>query len=326
MRKLLIFVIALGVVYGGYWLIGSAAVERGAKAALAQVQADGWDLTYDSLVTRGFPSRFDTTLTNISLRDPGTGIGWQAPFFQLLALSYLPNRVIAIWPNDQTVIMPGQTLQVTSDRLRASVAVGANTALTLTKATAETGPLTVVYFGWRAAIDKGLVALRQAAGDNSYDVYADLTALTLPAALKSRLDPAADLPAALSVVRADTTLTLDRPLDRHLEKGPPPALQTLVVKDLNLTWGKLTFRASGQIVADAQGRAEGRLDIRADDWRGLIALAVNAGLIDPGVAPTVENMGTMITGGADMLDLPLTFSDGRMALGLLPLGAAPMLR
>jgi hypothetical protein len=68
------------------------------------------------------------------------------------------------------------------------------------------------------------------------------------------------------------------------------------------------------------------LDIRADDWRGLIALAVNAGLIDPGVAPTWENFGVMITGGADMLDLPLTFSDGRMALGLLPLGAAPMLR
>ncbi len=327
MRKLLIFVIALGVVYGGYWFVGSAAVERGAKAALAQAQADGWDLTYDSVATRGFPSRFDTTLTNISLRDPGTGIGWQAPFFQLLALSYLPNRVIAIWPNNQTVILPGQALQVTSDRLRASIAVGANTALTLNKATAETGPLTVVSdLGWQAAIDKGLVALRQAAGNNTYDVYVDLTALTLPVALKSRLDPAADLPAALSVVRADTTLTLDRPLDRHLDKGPPPALQTLVVKDLNLTWGRLTFQASGQIVADAQGRAEGQLDIRADDWRGLIALAVNAGLIDPGVAPTWENFGVMITGGADMLDLPLTFRDGRMALGLLPLGAAPMLR
>jgi hypothetical protein len=237
LRKLLIFVIALGVVYGGYWFVGSAAVERGAKAALAQVQADGWDLTYDSVATRGFPSRFDTTLTNINLRDPGTGIGWQAPFFQLLALSYLPNKVIAIWPNDQTVILPGQTLQVTSDRLRASIAVGANTALTLTKATVETGPLTVVSdLGWRAAIDKGLVALRQAAGDNTYDLYADLTALTLPAALKSRLDPAADLPAALTVVRADATLTLDRPLDRNLDKGPPPALQTLVVKDLDRSW------------------------------------------------------------------------------------------
>ncbi len=327
MRKLLIFVIALGVVWCGYWFVASTAVQRGARAALTQVQSDGWEMTYDSVTTRGFPFRFDTTLSDFSLRDPATGIGWQAPFFQLLALSYLPNKVIAIWPNDQTITLPGQMLTITSDRLRASAAVAANTDLTLTSATAETGPLAVASsLGWQAGIDKGLVALRQAAGDNTYELYADLTALTLPAALKAQLDPANALPAALTLTRADATLTLDRPLDRHLDQSPPPALQTLVVKDLNLTWGGLTFQASGQVAADASGRAEGQIDVKADDWRGLIALAANAGLIDPGVAPTWERMGEMITGGADMLDVPVTFRNGLMSFGILPLGPAPQLR
>jgi hypothetical protein len=37
-------------------------------------------------------------------------------------------------------------------------------------------------------------------------------------------------------------------------------------------------------------------------------------------------MGAALSGGGDTLDLPVTFADGNMSLGPLPLGPAPRLR
>jgi hypothetical protein len=60
--------------------------------------AEGWIAEYESDAHRGFPNRFDTTITGLDLADPETGVAWSAPFFQILSLSYQPNHVIAVFP------------------------------------------------------------------------------------------------------------------------------------------------------------------------------------------------------------------------------------
>src|SRR5690606_528484 len=87
MRKLLWIVLALAALYSGYWLVGSTLVERGLKGWLEQRRAEGWTAGYASLDVQGFPSRFDTVIEGLDLYDPGTGLGWRAPFFHILALS-----------------------------------------------------------------------------------------------------------------------------------------------------------------------------------------------------------------------------------------------
>ena len=101
MRRLLVVVLVAALAWGGYWFVGARAVESGLTAWIDQRRAEGWAADYATLNTRGFPNRFDTTITDLQLADPHTGVAWTAPFFQILALSYRPNHVIAVWPDSR---------------------------------------------------------------------------------------------------------------------------------------------------------------------------------------------------------------------------------
>ena len=57
MRRLFILVMVVATAYGGYWFYGARSAETGAKDALAALSQDGWTVAYESLNTRGFPSR-----------------------------------------------------------------------------------------------------------------------------------------------------------------------------------------------------------------------------------------------------------------------------
>jgi hypothetical protein len=92
----------------------------GAKAWFADRSAQGWVADYDTIETRGFPSRFDTTINTLELADPRTGWAWSAPFFQVFALSYKPNHIIAVWPNEQTIATPLARANITAEDMRAS--------------------------------------------------------------------------------------------------------------------------------------------------------------------------------------------------------------
>ena len=86
--------------------------------------------------------------------------------------------------------------------------------------------------------------------------------------------------------------------------------------------------AKGQIEPDADGFASGRVEIEVTNWQRLIPLLIVTGAVKPEVAPTVENMMAAMAkqgGTPDVLKLPLTLASGRMSLGPLPLGPAPML-
>ena len=120
MRTLFVVVALLAALYGGYWFIGQSQIERRAEAALADLEARGWDVAYSDLSTTGFPSRFDTTVSDIALTSPDGGIAWAAPFVQVFALSYRPNRIIAAWPDMQSLAVGGQRLDIAAQGLRAS--------------------------------------------------------------------------------------------------------------------------------------------------------------------------------------------------------------
>ena len=83
MRILLALVGIVSLAWGTYWFIGSAAMERGIVAWLEERRSENWQAEAAAVKTRGFPNRFDTTITDLELADPDSGIAWRAPFLQV---------------------------------------------------------------------------------------------------------------------------------------------------------------------------------------------------------------------------------------------------
>ncbi len=328
MRRLTILVAVMALIYSAYWFIGATATERGARGALDNLTQQGWDISYDSLNTRGFPSRFDTTFDEIDLSAPDGSIRFSAPFVQTMSLSYQPNHVIAAFPERQVLTLGGQEIVIEADRLRASGGVAANTALSLDMLTAEVGAAVLTSnFGWDLALDSGLLALREKGPQAfSYDAYINADGVALPSNLIALFDPTNAHPAKITTVVLDTTLTLDRGLDRHslaeIERDPP-LLTAVELNKLTVNWGEMSLTGDGQFVIGTDGRPEGEITIRASEWRAMIDLLRSAELIQPGLLTMAEGFATSLSGGATQLELPITFRDGIMLLGPLPVGPAP---
>ncbi len=54
MRKLLVIIVSFGVLWGGYWFVGSSAVERSMVTWLSGDVGGGWKTEYTDLKTKGF--------------------------------------------------------------------------------------------------------------------------------------------------------------------------------------------------------------------------------------------------------------------------------
>jgi hypothetical protein len=319
MRFILGLVAVLAVLYGGYWFVGSRAVERGAESAFLQMNAQGWEASHDGISTIGFPSRFDTTVTAPRLLDPATGIGWEAPWLQVFALSYLPTEIIALLPDEQAVILPGDRIDIRSDGMRASGRVGFSTALPFDNLTVESGPLTLAaQSGWQAGLARALFALRRADGvPADYDVWFEATGITLPASTIP------GLPETMPVLRVDGTMTLDQPIDRMTT--PDARLQNVTLRQLLLDFGTTAITAEGTLALDPAGIPEGTVNLTIRDWRAALAIGVAAGIVPQGFTGLAERAGAVLAGGGTDLTAPLTFTAGQMRLGPVPLGPAPSL-
>lgn len=330
MRILLVLVILATSLWGGYWFVGARALERAAGAFLDGAGGGAFRATHAGLSVAGFPNRFDLTATGIAVTDAGGAAGWSAPFVQIFALSYRPHHVIAVWPNAQTVTLPGGRVDIASDRMEASLVVEPGVALALDRSAFVVRGLRLgAEAGWQGALDEGRVGLRRTVGRaNHYDLGLALTGIAPDPALRAALDPEGRLPDRLEAVTLDVELGLDAPLDRHALEGRPPRPRLIELREGRAVWGGMELRGAGRLEIGRDGLPEGRIVLRARDWRGMLGLAVAAGEVGPRVAPTWEGLLARLdeADGVDgWLELPLVFSAGRMSLGPLPLGPAPRL-
>jgi hypothetical protein len=87
--------------WGAYWFVGARALDRRVAAVLAEHPA----AEAESYQIRGFPNRFDLTVN--APRIQAGALQWQAPFLQVMALSYRPHHVIVVLPHDQTAQIAG---------------------------------------------------------------------------------------------------------------------------------------------------------------------------------------------------------------------------
>ena len=98
------------------------------------------------------------------------------------------------------------------------------------------------------------------------------------------------------------------------------------LREAVIDWGDIGLSATGTLTIDPAGIPDGRITLAATNWRALLDLVAASGAIAPELAPTWLAMAETLSQGTDRIDLPLTFENGRMSIGFIPLGPAPRLR
>lgn len=315
MRRLTFVVLILASLYGGYWVVGSRAVLAAARTAMSDLQAEGL-VSYRDVSLVGFPSRFDVTVTEPAVT--AQGVTWSAAFLQVFALSYQPNRIIAVWPHEQSLQVAGETIALESQDMRASAAFGADADLPF-----DHGQM--VIEAPQATSDRGWAInakqLRLAAQSQGESRAQRIGAEALQVALIG-LGP--DLPQMVERAHLDATVTFDRPIDRHMRGSVRPT--AIDIATASLVAGDLRLTATGALEVGASGTPEGRVEVTAQGWRRMLAMAQAGGALPAQDAANIERMldGIARTGAdPETITLPFVLREGSVFLGPFPLGPAP---
>lgn len=329
MRKLLGLVIAAAVLWGGWWFVGSRGLEQAFSTWFEARRAEGWQAEYSDLKVAGFPNRFDTTFNDLRLADPDTGLAWEAPFFQILALSYKPHHVIAAWPDTQLIATPREKITVTADKMLGSIVFKPGTALELDRSAIELKEFKLTSDkGWWVLFPVANFATRTVPmRENAHEVSFLSNKMRPSADLVETLE-VAGLPEEFQALHLDAELVFDAPWDRMAIEAARPQLTALNLSMLEAEWGDLQLQAAGKLTVDGMGVPSGKITIRATNWRDMLHIAVATGALPQGVADTLESgLAALagLSGNPKTLDVPLTFRDARISLGPIPLGPAPLL-
>jgi len=325
----LVFFACLG--WSGYWWVGSTAKEAAITGWLEGRQQAGWVADYQSLDVKGFPNRFDSTLTDLHLADPNSGWAWSAPELYILGLSYQPNHIIVVWPENQTISSPKETINLQASNLRSSVKFEPNTTLALERTVLEIDDLALhSTLGWTSTLKRAKFASMQADGED-FAHHLDFEATDVKPAriFKALVDPSDLLPDVFDRLHIGATLAFDAPWDRLAVEGAKPNLTRLDLTDLTATWGELDFQAKGTVEIDSLGYPTGKIRIRAQNWKKMLKLGVSSGAIPKDLlGPLETGLGFIarLSGNPDTIDAPLSFSNRIMHLGPIPIGPAPRLK
>ncbi|MEL6233386.1 MAG: DUF2125 domain-containing protein [Pseudomonadota bacterium] len=345
-RVLVTVTVLFSLGWSGWWFFAATAKERALTGWLANRATQGWTAETRSLHVTGFPSRLDTVIEGLALADPARGWGWESAEFQILALAYQPNHIIAAWPGQHRLSWPatlaarwppmlraalppdrlGTAASLSAERWRGSVVFAPGLDLTLDRLQTEIAQMQIAgEAGWALQLDEMRLAARRALeadpGAHRYDLFAEVS--------KAQLTPApgpapASMP-ALDMLRISAQATLDAPIDRHMVRRRPSALREMTLEGATLRFGEVEIAATGALTVDATGIPEGRFDLQIRNWRMALDLAVAQGVLDPELRGRLESGLAVlaVVSGGDGLRVPLILSGGRVALGPIPIGQAP---
>lgn len=336
MRWLLGIVIAVTLLWFGYWFAATTAIRNGVNGFLADQQAGGVQIETRDVSVQGFPYRFDLTLDGLKLQDPVSGAGYEGEKLQVVAMAWKPWHILVALPPDQFVTVAGQEIELTGTEMMASLR--ARPAMDLPLEEARLGGQEIGVRssqGWQSGARNLLLALRQAeTGPADYALALTAEGVRIDPAFGARLaavalpdQPPPEMPDEAGPLRANILLHFTAPLDRNYATVQP-RFTGLDIGELHLEWGALIVEATGKLAADAQGYAAGEIKLTVTNWDRLPPVLVALGLVKPEVAPTIGNMMKALagqTGDPALLQLPLKLADGQMSLGPFPLGPAPLL-
>jgi hypothetical protein len=279
----------------------------------------------------GFPLDFETEFTDLQLADPETGLAWSTPRFRLAQQVHRLDRITATFPEPQTIASPLERLTLTSAAMTADLDVRPTANFALDGLDGVVRDLSVTSsLGWSLALGHAnLTILDMAQDTNRYEIVLSAVDLNPPQTVRNMLDPAGVLPELVEQFTLSTRARFDAPWDMSAIEVARPQPTEIEIEQISANWGDMLFRATGTLDVTAGGVPEGALAVRAENWRAMVDLAENAGLLPQRLRPTAEAMLEVLAGmngSAENIDATLDFSNGRVFIGPLPIGPAPSLR
>lgn len=337
MLRLLTGLAVLLALVAGLWLGGETlAARRAAEAVARSPLVEAAAVTPLRRLT-GFGLRLDAPV----LRGPGAAIS--LPWAELSAAPTAPFTARLVLPEEGQLQLPGATVAIAAAAPAASLTVAPMRDMAVDAAQLSLDALRLdgVEAAGQVRLDAQLRRLGHdapLAARAGYDVSVSAEQLAVELLALLGLDATA-LPGPVSANGA-ARLWFDA-APRLQEGAPAPRALGFQTAGLDLASGDLTVRVVGRLAADEAGLAEGRLGVFTRDADAIIgqlvalevipggaALLLRAGLGQIGRAefPEGSYAGPAIpAAGTDELRLPLSFADGQMSLGAVPLGPAPRL-
>ena len=328
MRKMVWLLVILVLGWTGYWFVGARGTEAAISAWIAARQGEGWQAEAAAVDTGGFPLRFDTVINAPLFADPVTGVAFAADMLEIDSGAYAPTRLTARLSEQATISTPYQNIAVAHNGAVAELFVEAGPALTLDHASVTLDQVTLSSdLGWGVTLDHGGVD-SQRHGDDPLTHALSLTATGLApsAGIMAALDPDGLVSDRFETFDAALDVTFEKAWDISALEGPRPQPRHIKIDRIAATWGKLDLRLAGAFDVDARGVAEGKIAIKATNWREMIALAESTGVLTPDLAQLATRVGGMLaglSGNAETIDAELTLTNGMIVLGFIPLAPAP---
>jgi hypothetical protein len=317
MRILLALAVVATLAWGGYWVVGSRALDGAVTVVLSENPA----LDARAHSVRGFPNRFDLTLTEprVSLE----GFDWRAPFVQFFALTYRPHHLIAVFPNDQAFSFGPIQATLASSDMRASVVMRPEPMLPFDRFALVIEGAALTVGGGTHRADALRLASR-ALGPVLHEIALEGETLFPDAAFMAMMDPAGLLPRRFDVLRIAAEVGLSRPLDRSLLDGTGAEVTALALTGLRALWEDIGIDLTGRIALDTEGLAQGEGRVVLTGWRALLAQATRAGIEVPALlAPALAAVAD--PADPDRIEVPLVIRDGSVTFGGLVLLTLPPL-
>ncbi len=331
MRGLIILILVLSFGWSAWWVVGTTTQKTAIETWMEQRREAGWVAEVEEFKVTGYPNRFDSKFTNLTLSNPRGGWTWEAPFFQLLSLSYKPNHIIAVWPGTHSYSTRNDTITIDSSQFRGSLIFKPDTALSLDRLQLETADLELAgETGWRASAKEASVAFfAHNAPDlppNSYDLYIKALEFSPPAAWRTFVDQSGLLPETIPEAIFDATITYDKPWDRFAIEQTNPRMTSIKIRNLQLLWGELHLSGAGSIDITREGYLEGTFTLEAKKWREVLDVIIAAQLLAPDFAKALDRGITIVAalaGNPEDFEVKLRFADRLTYIGPIPIGKAP---
>ena len=358
MRILLVLLLIPAASLGVAWLGGESWM---ASRATAVIEARD-DLTAHAVDPLREPSRIGVHLIEAGYDGlvEGQPAGLKLPWLDLWVSPTTPYELRATLPDMVELVMNGALIALQMQGAGASLRFAPSNNMALSRASLQAD---AIELGGQSAISAlsasaklmGLGHDAPHAAGAAYDIALRLDQADPAVLAQLGLQPLA-LPGLLSA-DGGLRLWLDAAPGRGVFQGRAARPQPVGFRStgLNLTLGDLSAHLLGEITADDQGRATGRLALYTKDSQGWLKAAADAGLI-PGsgillggamlkslsatpmqsetVSQTDGHSATAraVSSRADFifpdpaegeLRLPIFLRDGQIFLGAIPIGPAP---
>ncbi|HEY0276035.1 MAG TPA: DUF2125 domain-containing protein [Paenirhodobacter sp.] len=321
----------LGGILGGIVLLATVAswfggqeIAHRARIALTEMEDLG-RARAGSVTATGFPFRLGVEIKDLTLMD---GPRIEIPRLVATAPMWGPLDWSGALSLPTVVTLNGLRFNITGTSAQAGLQAGYGAGWPVRGASLTlTDPVATM----EAAAGPSLSAraLRLAAAqdaDAAYRIDAVIEALALPPGLAASLTPTARFPDTIESITAHGRLTFTSPFT--LAPQPAPLIEALSLDIMRIVWDGHEITLSGSLTVGPLGQPEGTLQLRVHDWQDWLEFAQGALRINRRVMPVLMILGNTLSQatGDGSIAVPLIFRGGQMALGPVPLGAAPVLR